>query len=105
MSTPTHDLDGAGLHPCRTPSQAKRSTRTATSRPAPSVPVTHLATAPPTTAAAEAPIEDRGPSSQLAVMPWLHICRSTTGHLVWDGAQQPYPACRDPVTRQPMLLG
>src|SRR5665647_1321650 len=46
MRTTTHVSDGLGLLPCRTASQANRSTCASTSPPSRTVPVTHLATSP-----------------------------------------------------------
>jgi len=56
MRTTTHVSDGLGLLPRRTASQANRSTCAATSPPSRTVPVTHLATSPPTTTAARSPL-------------------------------------------------
>ena len=82
MSTPTHVSDGLGLLPCRTASQANRSTCAATSPPSQTVPVTHLATSPPTTTAARSPLSKIVAPSQIVVMRWLHICRSTKSRRV-----------------------
>ena len=81
MSTPTHVSDRLRRLPCRTPSQANRSTR-ATSPPSRTVPVTHLATATPLLPRPEAPVEVCGSPSQLALVSGLHIDGSSMGHPV-----------------------
>ena len=73
MSTPTHVSGGAGTLPCRTPSQANRSTCVAASPPSRTVPVTDLATPPPTTAPAALLVERLGRPHHVALMGWLHI--------------------------------
>ena len=87
MSTPTHVSDGLGLLPCRTASQANRSTCAATSPPSRTVPDRPGYTfgyIPANNYRGPKPsVEDRCPPSQLVVMRWLHICRSTKSRRVW----------------------
>src|ERR1019366_6895866 len=87
MSTPTHVSDGLGLLPCRTASQANRSTCAATSPPSRTVPDRPGYTfgyIPANNYRGPKPsVEDRCPPCQLVVMRWLHICRSTKSRRVW----------------------
>src|SRR5674476_953331 len=87
MRTTTHVSDGLGLLPCSTASQANRSTCAATSPPSRTVPDRPGYTfgyIPANNYCGPKPsVEDRCPPSQLVVMRWLHICRSTKSRRVW----------------------
>ena len=82
MSTPTHVSDGPSLLPCRTPSQANRSTCTAASPPSRTVPVTHVAT-PADQCRGPSPCRESWPAQPASCTQpacvGLHICRSTKG--------------------------